>query len=82
MTKAKDLLPISDAEEARIQAGNARDPDNPELTEEEFAMMRPSREVLPPELFAAWTKARQKTIEAEASSDMEAPPAPRSRHAP
>ena len=50
-----DLPPISDEEEARIQAGIARDPDNPELTAEEIAAMRPAREVLPPELFAALT---------------------------
>ena len=28
----RDLPPISDAEEARIQAGIAADPDNPEWT--------------------------------------------------
>jgi uncharacterized protein (DUF4415 family) len=39
------------AEEARIQAGIAADPDNPELTDEDFARMRPASEVLPPELY-------------------------------
>ena len=43
---------ISDEEEARIQAGIAADPDNPEITEEQFARMRPASEVLPPELYA------------------------------
>jgi uncharacterized protein (DUF4415 family) len=45
------LRPITDEEEARIQAGIAQDPDNPEITTEEFAQMRPAREVLPPEFF-------------------------------
>ncbi len=33
------------AEEARIQAGIKRDPDNPELTSEQLARMRPFREL-------------------------------------
>jgi uncharacterized protein (DUF4415 family) len=43
--------PISDEEEARIQAEIADDPDNPEMTDGELASMRPAREVLPPEFF-------------------------------
>ncbi len=35
------------AEEAAIQRGIAQDPDNPELTEEDFARMRPVRETHP-----------------------------------
>jgi uncharacterized protein (DUF4415 family) len=54
----KDLPPITDEEEARIQAGIANDPDNPELTEEEIAAMRPAREVLHPDLYAALTRDR------------------------
>ena len=34
-------------EETAINAGIARDPDNPELTAEDFAMMRPAIEVDP-----------------------------------
>ena len=34
-------------EEAAIQRGIAEDPDNPELTEEDFARMRPAIEVVP-----------------------------------
>ncbi|GJD96527.1 BrnA antitoxin family protein [Methylobacterium iners] len=57
MTKAKRLAPpITDEDEARTQAGIAADPDNPELTEEEFARMRPAREVLPPGVLDALTK--------------------------
>lgn len=56
MRMARNLPPISDEEEARIQAGIVNDPDNPELTDEEFAAMRPAREVLPPELYAALTR--------------------------
>jgi uncharacterized protein (DUF4415 family) len=39
--------PLTDEEEARIQAGIASDPDNPELTDEKIAMARPFREVFP-----------------------------------
>lgn len=46
------FVDISDAEEARIQAGIAADPDNPEITDAEVAQLRPAAEVLPPELFA------------------------------
>jgi uncharacterized protein (DUF4415 family) len=42
-----NLRPITDEEEARIQAGIAQDPDNPELTEEEFRNARPFAEVFP-----------------------------------
>ena len=50
------LRPISDEEEAHIQAGIARDPDNPELTDEQLQAMRPAREVLPPDLYEALTR--------------------------
>lgn len=43
----RELPPITDEEEARIQAGIALDPDNPEITEEEFRQMRPFAEVFP-----------------------------------
>jgi len=39
--------PLTDEDEARIQAGIAQDPDNPELTEEEMATAKPFREVFP-----------------------------------
>jgi uncharacterized protein (DUF4415 family) len=42
-----ELPPITDEEEARIQAGIALDPDNPEITEAEFKLMRPFAEVFP-----------------------------------
>jgi len=57
-TKRKIRIP-TDEEDARINAGILLDPDNPELTEEDFARMRPAREVLPPEVFAAWTDKNQ-----------------------
>ena len=41
------LKPLTDEEEARIQAGIASDPDNPELTDEQMAQARPFREVFP-----------------------------------
>jgi uncharacterized protein (DUF4415 family) len=54
-------LPDPDEEEARIQAGIARDPDNPEWTKEDFDKARPFAEVLP-ELAESWrrTQVRQK----------------------
>ncbi len=39
--------PISDAEEARIQAMIASDPDNPEWTDEELAQAKPFAEIFP-----------------------------------
>lgn len=42
----KALEAITDEEEAAINAGIAADPDNPELTEEDFARMRPHAEVM------------------------------------
>jgi uncharacterized protein (DUF4415 family) len=51
MTKRK-APPISDAEEARIQAMIARDPDNPDVTDEDAALARPVSEVLDPSLLA------------------------------
>jgi uncharacterized protein (DUF4415 family) len=54
MPRAKRYIhELTDAEEARIQAGIAKDPDNPEWTEEDWAKARPAAEVLPPELYAA-----------------------------
>ncbi|WP_276120305.1 BrnA antitoxin family protein [Pararhizobium qamdonense] len=51
MTSAKsfkyDIPPLTDEEEARIQAGIAADPDNPEWTEEDFKRARPFAEVFP-----------------------------------
>lgn len=41
------LPPITDAEEARIQAGIAADPDNPEMTDEEARTARPFADAFP-----------------------------------
>ena len=53
----KPIRPLTDEEEARIQAGIAADPDNPELTGEEMAELRPFGEVCP-DLMATITRAR------------------------
>lgn len=45
--KFSSKRPLTDEEEAEIQRMIANDPDNPELTAEELANMRPLREVLP-----------------------------------
>jgi uncharacterized protein (DUF4415 family) len=48
MNKLKlNLPPITDEEEARIQRGIALDPDNPEITAEEFKNARPFAEMFP-----------------------------------
>ncbi len=43
----KPIPPLTDEEEARIRAGIASDPDNPELTDEQMAMAKPFSEVFP-----------------------------------
>jgi len=50
-----DHISPTPEEAARINAGILLDPDNPELTEDDFARMRPAREFFPPEVFAAMT---------------------------
>ena len=58
MSNARRRFPdLTDAEEARIQAGIANDPANPELTAEQLAAMRPASEVLPAALYRALTGA-------------------------
>lgn len=56
---AHRIRQISDKEEARIQEGIANDPDNPELTDEQLARMKPATEVFPPEFFSAIDEARR-----------------------
>ena len=56
MKKRHPAYEITGKEEAEIQRGIARDADNPELTDEQLARMRPAREVLPPELYDALVK--------------------------
>jgi uncharacterized protein (DUF4415 family) len=58
MPKARHQLPpITDEEEAAIQAGIAADPDNPEWTAEDFKKARPFKEVFP-ELYESWKRTR------------------------
>jgi uncharacterized protein (DUF4415 family) len=42
-----DLLPITEQEEARVREGIAADPDNPEITDAQFAKAQPFAEVFP-----------------------------------
>ncbi len=58
MPKARHQLPpLTDEEEAAIQAGIAADPDNPEWTAEDFKKARPFKEVFP-ELYESWKRMR------------------------
>ncbi len=43
----KPIRPLTDEEEARIQAGIASDPDNPELTDEQIATAKSFSELFP-----------------------------------
>ena len=47
MSSHKAIPELSDEEEARIQAGIAADPDNPEWTGDDFANARPFADVFP-----------------------------------
>lgn len=58
MTKHR-LPPITDEEEARIQAGIAADPDAREMTDGELSRLRPARDVLPASFFEGIEKARR-----------------------
>jgi len=53
----KPIPPLTDEEEARIQAGIAADPDNPEMTAEQMAELRPFAEACP-ELMASIKRSR------------------------
>ncbi|SFL21951.1 BrnA antitoxin family protein [Methylobacterium pseudosasicola] len=55
MTKRR-APPLSDAEEALLQASIANNPDSAELTDAELARLRPARDVLPPAVYAALTQ--------------------------
>lgn len=56
-----DTPPITDEEEARIQAMIASDPDNPEWTEEDFKNARPFAEVFP-ELMESIRRSRGRPV--------------------
>ena len=62
MPKLKPLPPLTDEEEAAIQAGITADPENPEWTAEDFKNAKPFKEVFP-DLYESWKRARgpQKT---------------------
>lgn len=55
--KFSSKRPLTDEEEAEIQRMIASDPDNPELTDEELAQMKPFKEALP-ELYESIQRAR------------------------
>lgn len=57
MNRKSDLIRPTPEEDDAINRGIALDPDNPELTEEDFARMRPASEVVP-ELVEAYRRAR------------------------
>lgn len=55
--KFSSKRPLTDEEEAEIQAMIASDPDNPELTDEQLAQMKPFSEVFP-DLYESIKRAR------------------------
>lgn len=57
MNRKSDLIRPTPEEDDAINRGIALDPDNPELTEEDFARMRPASEVVP-ELVEAYRRSR------------------------
>jgi uncharacterized protein (DUF4415 family) len=62
MSRKPDLIMPTDEEDAAINRGIAADPDNPELTDADFARMRPA-EMAHPKLVEAYRRTRgpQKT---------------------
>ncbi len=57
--KGRKVRLPTEEEEAKIQEGITADPDNPELTEKDFARMRPAEEVHP-EIVARYRRTRGK----------------------
>ncbi|MCJ2121661.1 BrnA antitoxin family protein [Methylobacterium sp. J-077] len=55
-TTRRRAPPLSDAEEALLQASIVNNPDSAELTDAELAHLRPARDVLPPAVYAALTR--------------------------
>ncbi|WP_206027018.1 BrnA antitoxin family protein [Jiella endophytica] len=62
--------PISDDEDAAITAAALSDPDNPPLTDEDWARMRPAREVMPPSFFEPVTAPPRRFFMAEIEFDV------------
>jgi hypothetical protein len=60
--KFSSKRPLTDEEEAEIQRMIASDPDNPELTEEQLAQMRPFKEVFP-DLYESIQRSRGRRLE-------------------
>jgi uncharacterized protein (DUF4415 family) len=68
--KKRKTPPITDEEEAAIQAGIAQDPDNPEWTDEDWARARPAKEVLPPKLYEALVRSSRQRRKEESTGKL------------
>ncbi|MCB8838889.1 BrnA antitoxin family protein [Aurantimonas sp. VKM B-3413] len=62
--------PISDEEDAEITAAALSDPDIPPLSDEDWARLRPAREVMPPEFFEPVTSPPRRFFMAEIELDV------------
>ena len=70
MKRRRPLIHPTPEEDAEITAAALSDPDNPPLTDEDWARMRPAREVMPPSFFEPVTLPPRRFFTAEIDLDV------------